>query len=65
MAGEPTVFRVGCYFLDPDRKLRSVEQMPDDEAARILKLPSLSEEIEMEETEAPADREMSDDEDEV
>ena len=23
VAGEPTVFRVGCYFLGPDRKLRT------------------------------------------
>ena len=40
-----------------DRKLRSIEQMPDGEAARILELPALSEEIETEETEAAADLE--------
>ena len=60
-----TIEETGVRRRAMERKLRSVEQMPDDEAARILKLPSLSEEIEIEETEATADLEVSDDEGDV
>ena len=60
-----TIEQTGVRSRAMERKLRSVEQMPDDEAARILKLPALSEEIEIEETEATAALEVSGDEDEV
>ena len=55
-----TIEQTGVRRRAMERKLRSVEQMPDDEAARILKLPALSEEIE-----ATADLEVRGDEDEV
>ena len=60
-----TIEQTGVRSRAMERKLRSVEQMPDDEAARILELPVLSEENETEETEAAADLEVSDNDDGV
>ena len=60
-----TIEETGVRSRAMERKLRSVEQMPDGEAARILELPALSEEIETEETEAAADLEASGEDDGV
>ena len=60
-----TIEQTGVRSRAMERKLRSVEQMPDGEAARILELPVLSEENETEETEAAADLEVSDNDDGV
>ena len=60
-----TIEETGVRSRAMERKLRSVEQMPDGEAARILELPALSEEIETEETEAAADLEVSGEDDGV
>ena len=60
-----TIEQTGVRSRAMERKLLSVEQMPDCEAARILELPALSEEIETEETEAAADLEVSDEDDGV
>ena len=46
-----------------ERKLSTVERMPDGEAARILELPALTEEIEAEDAELSAELEPLDDED--
>lgn len=58
-----TIEHAGVRSRAMERKLRAVEQMPDGEAARILELPTLTEEIEAEDAEAPAELESSDDED--
>ena len=60
-----TIEETGVRSRAMERKLRSIEQMPDGEAARILELPALSEEIETEKTEAAADLEVSDNDDDV
>ena len=46
-----------------ERKLRSVERMPEGEVARILELPALTEEIEAEDAELSVELEPLDDED--
>lgn len=58
-----TIEQTGVRSRAMERKLRSVEQMPDGEAARILELPALAEEIEAEDAEIPVELEAIDDED--
>ena len=64
-----TIEQTGVRSRAMERTLRSVEQMPDDEAARILNLPARSEEIaeaiEREETETTTDTAGNDEDDGV
>ena len=64
-----TIEQTGVRSRAMERTLRSVEQMPDDEAARILNLPARSEEfeeaIEREETETTTDMAGNDEDDGV
>lgn len=55
-----TIEQTGVRSRAMERKLRSVEQMPDGEAARILELPALAAEIEVEDAEAAAELEPGD-----
>lgn len=57
-----TIEQTGVRSRAMERKLRSVEQMPDGEAARILELPALAAEIEVEDAEAAAELELGDEE---
>ena len=58
-----TIEQTGVRSRAMERKLRTVERMPDGEAARILELPALTEEIEAEDAELSAELEPLDDED--
>ena len=64
-----TIEQTGVRSRAMERTLRSVEQMPDDEAARILNLPARSKEfeeaIEREETETTTDMAGNDEDDGV
>ena len=64
-----TIEQTGMRRRAMERTLRSVAQMPDDEAARILNLPARSEEIEeaieREETETTTDMAGNDEDDGV